>query len=109
MNARVSRLLMMVRICLGLAVMWGLCGCEGDGKDVSGDSNLLITNSRSTILSVEFDGDFIGTVNDDSRRWKVPSGRHEVKVTEPRDLVSTRVLTHRSFDFAPGETVEINE
>lgn len=76
-------------------------GCEKTEKDISGDSSLKIINKCSFSISIYFDDDFIGKVDDKSNRtWSVPSGKHEVRASG-----SGKSVTKRPTFYAGRTTV----
>ncbi len=95
-----------------------LAGCEKKEKDISGDSSLKIINKCSFSISIYFDDDFIGKVdNNSSRTWSVPTGKHEVRASGSGKSVTKRptfyagrtiVMTIRVSTIKSGENTPIS-
>jgi hypothetical protein len=106
MKIYISRLQALFHICLISAAMLSLTGCENSrGEDISGDSILIVRNSSDLDLEVWFDGEYIGDVRHHSRQWDVPSGYHEVEISELRGTYAE--LIHDYFYFEDDEVTEI--
>ena len=72
----------------------------GDPKMISGDSTLRVT-VNDDITNIYFDGDYLGTVAPgDTQDYSVPSGTHNVKVTNAeKDNQKPDTMT---IDFQKG-------
>lgn len=78
-------------------------GCEKEPVEISGDATLKIINNCSFSVSIYFDNDFIGKVEEDATRtWSVPSGEHEVRASSLYGSPATENPT-----FSTGQTVTI--
>lgn len=77
--------------------------CEKEETPISGDSALRIINNCTYSVSIYFDDDFIGEVDEDATRtWSVPTGEHEVRASSYIGGVATKNPT-----FYSGQTVVI--
>ncbi|MGC9342765.1 MAG: hypothetical protein ACP5E3_08700 [Bacteroidales bacterium] len=78
-----------------------LAACEKEETPISGPSSLKVVNNCTYDVSIYFDNDFIGGVDEDaSRTWSVPTGTHEVRASSYIGGVTTKDPT-----FVAGQTI----
>ena len=78
-----------------------LTACEKEETPISGPSSLKVVNNCTYGVSIYFDDDFIGEVEEDaSRTWSVPTGTHEVRASSYIGGVTTKNPT-----FIAGQTI----
>ncbi len=78
-------------------------GCEKEETPISGGSSLKIINNCTYSVSIYFDNDFIGKVEEDANRtWSVPTGQHEVRASS-----YIGGTTKENPTFYAGQTVVI--
>jgi hypothetical protein len=80
-----------------------LTACEKEEIPITGPSSLKVVNNCTFDVSIYFDNDFIGEVEDDATRtWSVPIGTHEVRASSYIGGVTTENPT-----FVAGQMIII--